>query len=140
MIRKVILSIRSQQDSGNGAENSVQEETGTLLSFDHGFTFSFSHNDDENGPGYKMSVTADNDSVTIKHSGQSRYTVTVREGTRSECSYETSYGDLLLGFTAKKIEAYNDERGAYISLSYDIDSDGSLLSKNEMTIKTREII
>ena len=58
----------------------------------------------------------------------------IERSKRNLCNYGTQYGDMLMGIYGRTIENnYGEEEGTFL-FGYDIDINGAVSSRNEVTI------
>ncbi len=57
------------------------------------------------------------------------------ENKRNLCTYATPYGEMMIGFTGRKIAHEHSDKEGRLYLRYDLDSNGTLTSENEIELK-----
>lgn len=65
--------------------------------------------------------------------------LTVEKGKRHSCLYNTPYGDFTVGVYGEEIEASVDDKGGKIYLSYTLDVNSGMLSRNIMEIEIKNL-
>lgn len=65
--------------------------------------------------------------------------LTVEKGKRHTCLYNTPYGDFMVGVYGEAVNASVDDKGGKIYLSYTLDVNSGLLSRNIMEIEIKNI-
>ena len=77
--------------------------------------------------------------VIIKRSGTLESRLVIEKGNKNLCRYETGYGELMLDIIGEEIESELGENGGSFKMSYIIDADNRILSKNRIEITVREV-
>lgn len=77
-------------------------------------------------------------SVVMQKSGGDTSRLMIEKGQRNLSLYETGYGALTIGVFGEKIENRMNENGGQINMSYTIDANSSLLSRNKLEITVKE--
>lgn len=89
----------------------------------------------------RSEITIANDRlVTLTRTGGMESRLIIEKGRRHSCLYNTPQGDFVMGFFGDKINCRFDENGGSLFMSYTIDVNSGLLSKNTMKIQVKEII
>ncbi len=78
-------------------------------------------------------------SVTVSRSAPYKNRFTLEKGRRCQCLYTTPYGTMSMGFFGENIENKLNEEGGELKLSYTVDLNNSLISRNEMTISIKRV-
>ena len=79
------------------------------------------------------------DSLVLQRSGAIKSRMLVEKGKRNTCFYSTPHGELVIGIFGELIEHNLSEKGGNLTLKYNIDSNLTLISKNEVKISIREV-
>lgn len=77
-------------------------------------------------------------SVTIQRSGGSTNRLFIEKGQRNLSLYETGYGVLTIGVFGEKIVNEINETGGRLTMSYTLDANSSLISRNKLEIHIKE--
>ncbi|MGN1122989.1 MAG: DUF1934 domain-containing protein [Eubacterium sp.] len=87
-----------------------------------------------------VTVSKDEKSVEMTRTGPFSSHLVIEKSKRNLCSYGTQYGDILMGIAGHNIETQISSNEGKFCFSYDIDINGALASKNEvsMTYKHQE--
>ncbi len=81
-----------------------------------------------------VKISKDEKRVEMIRSGAYGSCLIIEKSKRNLCHYGTQYGDMLMGIYGKLIENnYSKTHGSF-NFGYDIDINGALASKNEVTI------
>lgn len=79
------------------------------------------------------------DTVILKRSGALESRLVIERNKRNCCRYDTGCGELLLDIIGEEMESRLDENGGTFSMSYRIDANNRILSKNRIKITVREV-
>lgn len=79
------------------------------------------------------------DSLVLQRTGAIKSRMVVEKGNRNTCFYSTPHGELVIGIFGECIEHNLTESGGELKLKYNIDSNLTLISKNEVNISVREV-
>lgn len=79
------------------------------------------------------------DSVIMQRSGTLNSRMYIKKGQRHICHYETGQGVLTMGIFGEDVSAKLSNNGGSLSLSYTIDINYGLMSRNEVEIKVKEV-
>lgn len=83
-------------------------------------------------------VKPDN-TVVLQRKGSYNSRLVIEKGIRNNCFYSTPVGDLALGVFGEKVISNLNENGGNITLTYLIDANAKLLSRNKVNISIREV-
>lgn len=87
----------------------------------------------------KTSIFIKPDSVVLQRSGAIKSRMVIEKGVRNTCFYSTPHGNMVLGIYGDSVDYDLSEKGGSLKMSYNIDSNLTLVSRNEVSIKIREI-
>ena len=87
----------------------------------------------------KTSIFIKPDSVILQRSGAIKSRMVIETGVRNTCFYSTPHGNMVLGIYGENVDYNLSENGGSLKMSYNIDSNLKLVSRNEVSIKIREI-
>lgn len=79
------------------------------------------------------------DCVTVCRTGVTTTELTMEKNVRHVCQYDTPYGTMMLGIYATDVHSDMSTFGGTLSLSYEIDGNGELISQNQLQIIVKEI-
>ena len=77
--------------------------------------------------------------VITRAGGPLTSVLTMEEGVRHNCQYDTPYGTFLMGIHATEVTSNMCALGGALTLNYDIDINGSLVSTNHLHLSLKEI-
>lgn len=75
-----------------------------------------------------------NDRVTMMRNGKFRTGMIFEQGKRHVSCYETPFGEVMIGIYTNAVFVDFDEDGGCLDFAYTIDSNGDLISENELKI------
>ncbi|MGN0453174.1 MAG: DUF1934 domain-containing protein [Ruminococcus sp.] len=88
---------------------------------------------------YLSTVKVEEDgTVTVIRSGPAESRLILQKGKRHQCHYSTAYGSLIVGVYTDSLEDKLTPRGGTLKVSYELDFNAGLVSKNEIYIKVTE--
>ncbi len=75
-----------------------------------------------------------NDRITMMRNGKFRTGMIFEQGKRHVSCYETPFGEVMIGIYTNAVFVDFDEDGGCLDFAYTIDSNGDLISENELKI------
>ena len=81
----------------------------------------------------------DNDTVILQRTGPVESRLTIQKGVRNSCFYSTQFGDMMIGIFGEKVECDIKPEGGTVKMSYTIDSNLQLISRNVVEISVKEV-
>ncbi len=141
MIKDVLINIKGTQgidDSTDTVEFTSEGRFGIkdgefFISYNEGQIF-----EEKVDVKTRIFIKKDN-TVTLERKGSINSKMLIEEGKRNSCFYNTPIGDLVISIFGEKIEYDLTENGGNIKLSYTIDSDMKMISRNRVNISVREV-
>ena len=140
-MKQVLIEIKGTQQYAQ-ADSDVTTFTtvGTLEQADDMLTLSYLESEMIGAKGVKTNLIIENGKkMTLVRSGGMESRMTVEKGRRHSCLYNTPQGDFVLGVYGDEVIAEIGETQGKLYLSYTLDINSGLLSKNIMEIKIKEI-
>ncbi len=133
MMKNVLIKIKSLQGIEDETETIEMSVCGKLGIKDNEVLISYDEPDTIGSKGVKTRLRYKApDTVILSRSGALESRLEIRKNTRSSCLYSTAVGDMMLGIFGEKVECLVDENGGTINLSYSIDANSRLLSRNQV--------
>lgn len=90
------------------------------------------------GASCMIKLDRSDNSVVMQRSGPFNSRMYIKEGQRHICHYETSQGTLTMGIFGETVNADISESGGSVYMSYTIDVNYGMLSRNKVEIKVKE--
>mgnify|MGYP002514596723 CR=1 FL=1 len=141
MIKDVIIEIKTEQ-SLDGQSDSIEFSTDGRFGIKDGSYFlSYDESgllDIEGEIKTTLYVKPDN-TVVLQRKGSYNSKMIIEKGVRTNCFYSTPVGNILLGIFGEKVLSNLNENGGNIALTYLIDDDAKLISRNKVNISVREV-
>lgn len=75
--------------------------------------------------------------VTLTRRGSTRSELIIEAGRRHQCTYDTGYGNMILGVSGNRIESTLDEHGGEIKFRYSLDVNTILASENGVSVRVK---
>ena len=140
-MKNVLITVKTVQVNGEDKEVLELTSEGKFGEKDGSFLINYKDSmmSDEYGAvntSIKLSLSG---VVTISRSGAYNSKITLEEGKRLNCAYNTPFGAMTMGFFAEKIESELTEEGGSLTLKYTVDVNKSQINKNEIYITVRDI-
>jgi uncharacterized beta-barrel protein YwiB (DUF1934 family) len=138
--KNVIISIKGTQRHEQGFFDEIDVfTTGKLKKRgEDGYEISYLESDDDHPGGIKTTLHIEPQSVTIEREPFPTSRMTVQDGQRHLCHYDTGFGHLMIGVFGEKIISSIRDDGGELSMKYTIDINSSLASRNELHITVKE--
>ena len=131
MKKEVVVSFKSVNDYGNNNKDTVEfKEDGTFFEKD-GKTY-LKYNETNEAGTVSVTLKLEENKATILRFGTENTQMIIEKGKSGENIYETNEGTFSLNVVAKTVDI-NIKEGK-INLCYDVELNGSHLSKNEINI------
>jgi len=138
MIKNAIIEIKGTQKNEED-ENVIELNTEGRFGFQDGDYFISYDESELSGLGEVKTVLwiKKDNSVVLTRSGSFESRLEIEEGKRSVSVYRTPQGDMMLGIYGEAVEHELTQAGGRLTLSYTIDSDLTLISRNTVNISVR---
>ncbi len=141
MIKDVIIDIKTEQ-SLDGQSDSIEFTTDGRFGIKDGsyfLTYDESGLLDVEGEIKTTLYLKPDNTVILQRKGSYNSRMVIEKGIRTNCFYSTPVGDLTLGIFGEKVVSNLNDNGGSIVLTYLIDADAKLLSRNKVNISVREV-
>lgn len=139
MEKDVIISIKSIQSvAGEAAEPTELITSGRYACRGGLKKFSYMETALTGLEGTKTEFLIRPDEVVMNRSGTVTSHMVFRRGQKHQFLYGTPYGTLAMGINTRSIAAQLGESGGSMDLSYDLDFENALLSRNQISITIKE--
>lgn len=140
-MKAVLIEIKgTQQYAEQDSDVTTFTTVGTLSAKDGVYMLSYDESEMIGAKGVKTELTIeDGTKMTLARTGGMESRMTVEKGRRHNCLYNTPHGDFVIGIYGDAIKVDMNSDGGSIYMSYTIDVNSGLLSKNIMEIKVKEI-
>ena len=141
MIKNVIIDIKTEQSLDDQRDSIEFSTDGRFGIKDDSYFISYDETgllDIEGEIKTTLYVKQDN-TVILQRKGSYNSRMVIEKGVRNNCFYSTPVGDLALGVFGEKVISNLNENGGDITLTYLIDANAKLLSRNKVNISIREV-
>lgn len=140
-MKEVLIEIKGIQKYAEGHEDVTTFTTNGTLSYnDCVFSLSYDESEMIGAKGVKTELVIETgNKMTLIRRGGMESRMTVEKGRRHSCLYNTPEGDFVIGIFGEALMLETNKNGGKIYMSYTLDVNSGLLSKNIMEIKFEEI-
>lgn len=139
-MKEVLIKITGTQGL-DGDTDSVELTTVGKLGIKEGqFWLTYDESEMLGVKGIKTSLMVkDDNTVILKRSGGYTSRLVVEEGVRNSCFYSTPHGDLVIGIFGESVSHNLTDEGGTLNMSYTIDSNLQLISRNTVEISVKGV-
>ncbi len=139
-MKDVLIDIKGTQGIGDDSDTIELTTIGQMVIKNGKHYLFYKENDSIGAKGVKTTLKAEGDNkITLSRSGELESRLVIEKGQRSKCFYSTVQGQLVLGIFGEDITNTLGDNGGVLSMTYTIDVENSLLSRNKVEIKVREV-
>lgn len=139
-MKEVVIDIKGTQGIDNDSDVIEMSTVGTLAEKDGKYLITYEERETLKTDNVKTLVKAEgDDKITMIRSGGIDSRLVVEKGRRNTCYYSVPQGELVLGIFGEQIENTLSDNGGKLKMSYTIDIDNSVLSRNTVEITVREV-
>ncbi len=140
-MKEVLIEIKGTQQYFEEDCDVTTFTTNGTMSVEKGiYTLCYDESEMIGAKGVKTELTIENSQkMTLARHGGMESRMVVEKGRRHSCLYNTPQGDFVIGIYGEALMAELNESGGKIYMSYTLDVNSGLLSKNIMEIKVKEI-
>ena len=136
MKKEALITITGKQTYGDDNDKIEMTTVGTIEETDDCYIIRY--NEEQDPPQRPIRATLhiskDEQKVEMLKAGAYGSLLIIERSKRNLCNYGTQYGDMLMGIYGRTIENnYGEEEGTFL-FGYDIDINGAVSSRNEVTI------
>ena len=136
MKKEALITITGKQNYGDDNDKIEMTTVGTIEETDDCYIIRY--NEEQDPPKRPIRATLhiskDEQKVEMLKAGAYGSLLIIERSKRNLCNYGTQYGDMLMGIYGRTIENnYGEEEGTFL-FGYDIDINGAVSSRNEVTI------
>ena len=138
MKKEVKISIRGRQTVEGESEVVEVFTDGNFYKKNDSYYIVYQSEEDTSFKGATTTVKIEKNKVVMLRSAPVESQLIIEKGNRHLCSYNTGYGNVMIGINGSKIDVDLNERGGKIKFKYTIDVNSALLSSHEVTIFVEE--
>ena len=138
-MKNVIINIKGTQCYEQDSDVTEFTTAGKMEIEENKVRLFYNESDEIGAKGVKTEITiSDGKKLQLVRSGGMVGGLTVEKGKRHTCLYNTPYGDFMVGVYGEAINISLDDMGGKIYLSYTLDVNSGLLSRNIMEIDIKK--
>ena len=138
MKKEVKISIRGRQTVEGESEVVEVFTDGSFYKKNDSYYIVYQSEEDTSFKGATTTVKIEKNKVVMLRSAPVESQLIIEKGNRHLCSYNTGYGNVMIGINGSKIDVDMNERGGKVKFKYTIDVNSALLSSHEVTIFVEE--
>lgn len=139
MKKNVIINIKGTQSFDDNDDIIELMTVGSFSKRGGSYYISYDETEATGFDGSKTTLKVDGDNcVTMSRTGNNRSQLIIEKGTRHQCSYDTAFGNVMMGVFANKIESNLSDSGGDLKVKYTLDFNASMASENELLINVKE--
>ena len=139
MEKKVLVTINSTQHMDGESEQMELTTAATYLSDGPCHEIRYEETQATGLEGNTTTVRLEGDgTVSVRRSGKTDSLLLIKEGETNLCTYDTGYGQAMLGITGRAVHSTLKEGTGALRFFYSLSIDGALLSENEVSITVKE--
>lgn len=141
MIRDVLISIKGEQEIDGSVDTIEFISDGRFGIRDGKYFISYDESQmlDTNEEVKTYIHIDSDDSLILERKGAINSKMLIEKNNRNICYYDTPHGRLVIGIFGEILNFDLGENGGNIEMSYTIDSDLRLLSRNKINITIKEV-
>lgn len=139
-MKDVLISIKGTQGIDDTSDT-VQLTTIGKLGFKNGMVMlSYEESEIVGAKGIKTLLRVkDSDTMILQRTGPVQSRLTIQKGVRNNCFYSTQFGDMMIGIFGETVECNMTPQGGTVKMSYTIDTNLQLVSRNVVEISVKEV-
>ncbi len=139
MKNKCIMTLRSiQRDGKEKSESELNTEADFYRDENGDLVIAYDESETTGMEGSRMNLRISQDNmVSVIRTGTFRTHLVVQPNVKHFCHYETPFGEIAVGITAKRLLNQMTENGGHLEMRYIVDSNSTLLSDNEIILDVR---
>ena len=141
MIKDVIIEIITEQSIDGQTDNIEFTTDGRFGIKDDSYFISYDESAllDVDGEIKTTIYLKPDNTVVLQRKGAYNSRMVIEKGIRTSCFYSTPAGSLSLGIFGEKVKNELNDDGGKIAMTYLIDSNAKVISRNTVNISVREV-
>lgn len=138
-MKDVLINIKGTQS--NDTDSDIIEFTtlGKLAERDGKYMLTYEENKTIEGSTVKTTLKADENRITMNRSGAIESKMIIESGKRNKCFYSIPQGEIVIGIFGEYIKNDLKQDGGELKMSYTVDIDNGLISRNTIEISVKEV-
>ncbi len=140
MKEKWIMTLRSiQHDGKETTESELNTEAEFYQDKNGDLVIAYDESETTGMEGSRMNLRiSPDDMVSVIRTGTFQTHLVVQTGVKHFCHYETPFGEIAVGITAKWLKNGVTPEGGHLEMRYIVDSNSTLLSDNEIILDLKK--
>jgi len=140
MKKDVLIELKSVIEAHGESESLEITTRGKLLEKDDSLFITYKETDDNGFDGCSVLVRVDGeDKASVTRNGPAPSHLIIERGKRNVCAYNTPFTTAMLGISSAKIRKKQQKDHLQLFISYELDLNSELMSRNELSIKIWEL-
>lgn len=139
-MKEVLINIKGTQGLDDNTEVIELTTVGKMGFKDGMVMLSYEESELSGAKGIKTNLRVKNsDTVILQRSGEMTSRLVVEKNVRNSCFYSTGFGEMVIGIYGEGIENNLTPSGGTLKMTYTIDSNLQLISRNIVEITVKEV-
>ncbi|MEG2074271.1 MAG: DUF1934 domain-containing protein [Angelakisella sp.] len=140
MKKDVLIKIKGTQIAAGDKDVVELLTTGSFCRRDKSYYITYDESEATgfNGARTELRYEPAESRVTMSRSGTTNSRLVIEQGRRHQCSYDTGYGNLMVGVLGNSLKSDLSDEGGSISFGYSLDINTALTSENTVDILIAE--
>ncbi len=140
MKKDVLIEIKSLIESQGENESLEITTRGKLLKKDDSLFITYKETDQTGFDGCGVLIRVDGEEkASVTRNGDAPSHLIIEKGKRNVCAYNTPFTTATLGISGARIEKKEENEEIQLFISYELDLNSELMSRNKLSIKIREL-
>jgi uncharacterized beta-barrel protein YwiB (DUF1934 family) len=137
--KQVLITVNSVMDTASGEGDKISFVTeGTLCREDNDYIVKYEESELTGLDGTTTTLRVNKDSVTLTRHGNVDAMMLFEVGKTHTSDYDTKYGSVILGITAKNVDVNFNESGGDIKVDYILEFNHAYGGKNSLYVSVSE--
>lgn len=133
-----LIEINGKYSSENGNDIIEMTTLGSFVHMNNTYYVTYRESEGEQNETVTTIKIEDNNKITLSRKGEVNSRLFLEKGQRHLCHYDVGFTEFMMGVFAKDISVDLTEKGGRVFMSYTLDINSDLISKNEIDIKIKE--
>lgn len=137
-MKDVVINICGKIDDGHSVDNIEFAAVGRYECDGGRYELSYDDGQNVDAPVVSRIIIESDGTAIIERTGGINSRLNIKEGCRTQSSYQIPEGELLMGINGITVDNRLTQSGGQVRLCYSIDINAALQSKNEVLITVKE--
>jgi uncharacterized beta-barrel protein YwiB (DUF1934 family) len=140
MEKNVLITVESVMDDAKGNNDKLSFITeGKLVRENDGYTLSYEESEVTGLNGTTTTLKLTKDSVTLFRQGSVESIMLFEVGKTHITDYNTQYGNMMMGITARNVDVNIKDSGGSIKVDYDLEYNSAYGGRNSLSVNVIEL-